>query len=116
MVRALAWGWTLAIFVLLWMPPPPPPELVWPWWDSLVHSCLLLAFGGLWTWAGLRGARLVPLGVLVGVVTEVGQGLLPWERHSSLGDLGFDVLGLAAGWVLARAVWPRMLGARPRWW
>ncbi|MCX4247608.1 VanZ family protein [Paraliomyxa miuraensis] len=115
-VRAAALGWTLAIFVLLWMPPPPPPELVWPWWDSLVHSCLLAAFGGLWTWAGRRGAWVLVAGVLVGAVTELGQDLLPWERHTSLGDFAFDVLGLVSGWLLARGAWPRALGSRPRRW
>ena len=115
-MRALAVGWTLVIFVLLWMPPPPPPELVWPWWDSLVHFCLLTAFGGLWTWAGRRGAWVLVAGVLLGAITEIGQGLLPWERHTSLGDFAFDVLGLAIGWLLGRGLWPRALGSRPPWW
>lgn len=115
-MRLLAGAWTVVIFVLLWMPPPPPPEIVWPWWDSLVHFGLLAVFGGAWTWAGLRGARLLPLGVLVGALTELGQGLLPWERSSSLGDFGFDVLGLIVGWVAARGPWPRPLGPRPPWW
>lgn len=115
-VALVAWGWTLVVFVLLWMPPPPPPEIVWPWWDSLVHFGLLAGFGGLWTWSGLRGAWLLPLGVLLGAVTELGQGMLPWERHSSLGDLAFDVLGLVVGWVAAHGLWPRALGSRPRWW
>ncbi|MCA9704942.1 MAG: hypothetical protein KDK70_03720 [Myxococcales bacterium] len=111
----LAWAWTVAIFVALWMPPPPPPEIVWWWWDKLVHFGLMAGFGGLWTWCGVRGARLWPLGVLVGAVTEVVQGLLPWERHSSWDDFAFDVLGLVAGGVLARLVGPRR-GERPPWW
>lgn len=84
------------------MPPPPPPAVVWAWWDSLVHLGLLAIFGALWTWSGMRSARLLPLGVLVGAVTELGQGLLPWERHSSWDDFGFDVLGLLLGFTVAR--------------
>ena len=108
-LRAAAWAWTLAIFVLLWMPPPPPPKIVWPWWDSLVHTGLLLAFGALWTLHGLAGARVLLFGALVGAATELGQELLPWERHGSWGDFAFDMLGLALGWLAAGGPW-----ARPR--
>ena len=99
-MRVAAWAWTVTIFVLLWMPPPPPPEIVWPWWDSLVHLTLLAGFGGLWTLHGVRTARLLALGLLVGAVTELGQGLLPWDRHSSWSDFGFDALGLVLGLLL----------------
>jgi hypothetical protein len=104
-LRAIAWAWTAAIFVFLWMPPPPPPEIVWPWWDSLVHAGLMAVFGALWSWHGTPSGRLLPLGVLVGAVTELGQGLLPWERHSSWDDLAFDVLGLVLGWLTAGGPW-----------
>lgn len=114
-MRGAAWAWTVAVFVLLWMPPPPPPEIIWWWWDKLVHLGLMAAFAGLWTWAGVRGARLWPLGVLVGAVTELGQGLLPW-RHASWDDFGFDVLGVGLGWLVARWLWPPRVGSRPRWW
>jgi hypothetical protein len=43
------------------------------------------------------------LGAVVGAVTEIGQGLLPWERHASWDDFGFDLLGTLLGWLLARA-------------
>ena len=102
LARAAAWAWTLMIFVLLWMPPPPPPEIVWPWWDSLVHASLLFGFGALWTTSGLGNARVLALGAVVGVVTELGQALLPWERSASWDDLGFDVLGVTIGWLVAR--------------
>jgi VanZ family protein len=101
----IAGAWTLAVFVFLWMPPPPPPEVVWPWWDSVVHLGLMAIFGVLWSWSGMRTRRLLPLGVLVGAVTELGQGLLPWERHCSWDDLAFDVLGLLLGWIVAGGAW-----------
>jgi hypothetical protein len=100
---AAAWAWTVAIFVLLWMPPPPPPEIVWPWWDSLVHTGLLAVFGVLWTWHGTATIRVLALGALVGAATEIGQALLPWERHCSWDDFAFDLLGLSLGWVLGRS-------------
>lgn len=100
--RLAAWAWTLAICVFLWMPPPPPPEIVWPWWDSLVHTGLFAGFGALWTWRGLGSARVLVLGALLGAATELGQALVPWERHASGDDLAFDVLGVAIGWIAAR--------------
>lgn len=105
--RAAAWAWTLAIFVFLWMPPPPPPKIVWPWWDSLVHTGLLAVFGALWTLHGVASARVLVLGAVVGAVTELGQALLPWERHASWDDLAFDLLGLALGWITVGGPWRR---------
>jgi len=101
---ATAWAWTVAIFVMLWMPPPPPPEIVWPWWDSLVHTGLLAGFGALWTWRGTATIYVLAVGASIGAVTELGQALLPWERHCSWDDFAFDLLGLVLGWALARAV------------
>lgn len=92
----------MAIFVFLWMPPPPPPEIVWPWWDSLVHTSLLAIFGALWAWSGAGGVRVLALGAVVGAVTELGQDHLPWERHGSWDDFAFDVLGVVLGVALAR--------------
>lgn len=106
-LAAVAWAWTLAIFVFLWMPPPPPPEIVWPWWDSLVHTGLLATFGVLWTWRGLGTARVLGLGATIGAVTEIGQALLPWERHCSWDDLAFDLLGVTLGWIVAGGPWRR---------
>ena len=110
-----AGAWTVAIFVFLWMPPPPPPEIVWWWWDKLVHFGLMATFGGLWTWHRVRVSRLWPLGVLVGAVTELGQGMLPWERHSSWDDFAFDVIGLVVGTLVGRVLWLRRNGDRPPW-
>ncbi len=115
LARALgwvAWAWTLTVFVLLWMPPPPPPEIVWPWWDSLVHTGLMTVFGALWTWRdglvhGPRargGLRVLGLGAAVGALTEIGQALLPWDRRASWDDLAFDLVGTMLGWLLARAL------------
>jgi VanZ family protein len=70
----------------------------------VVHLGLLAGFGALWTWSGVRTSRVLALGVLVGAVTELGQGLLPWERHASWGDLAFDLLGLVLGWMVARTL------------
>jgi VanZ family protein len=103
--RLAAWAWTLAICVFLWMPPPPPPEIVWPWWDSLVHTGLFAGFGALWTWRGLGSARVLVLGACMGAVTELGQALVPWERHASWDDLAFDVLGATIGWLAAGGAW-----------
>jgi hypothetical protein len=103
--RLAAWAWTLAICVFLWMPPPPPPEIVWPWWDSLVHTGLFAGFGVLWTWRGLGSARVLVLGACMGAVTELGQALVPWERRASWDDLAFDVLGVTIGWLAAGGAW-----------
>jgi len=103
-VRVAAWVWTGVVFVLLWMPPPPPPEVVRWWVDDVVHFGLMAVFGALWSAAGVRGAWLWPLGAAVGAVTELGQDLLPWERHASLSDFASDLLGVS----VAIGLW--------RWW
>lgn len=115
-VHITAWVWTVTVFVLLWSPPPPPPENILWWWDKAVHFVLLGVFTGLWGWRGLPGSRLVPLGLLVGAVTEIGQGLMPWERNSSWGDFGADAAGVLVAWVVSRLLWPPWAGSRPRWW
>lgn len=115
-MRLAAWAWTGLIFVLLWMPPPPPSDHILWWWDLAVHFVLMGTFAGLWTWRGLPGARLWPVGIGLAAITEIVQGLLPWPRHSALDDFGADVLGLLVGWLVARVLWPPWSGSRPRWW
>ncbi len=99
-----AWGWTLLLLVSLWMPEPPPPEFSLPWSDKLVHLGLFAGFTALWSAHGLPPRWLVPLGIALGGLTELVQGLLPWERHPSWADLGADALGVVIGWGLGLAL------------
>lgn len=88
--------------------------------DKVVHVVLFAVFGGLWmralcppgperTWARVRrrGGRLLLLGVLFGVGSEVYQQVLPLQRVADPYDALADVLGLLFGILL--------YGAYVRW-
>ncbi len=81
--------------------------------DKVVHVVLFAVFGGLWmralcppapttTWARVRrrGGRLLLLGVLFGVGSEVYQQVLPLRRMADPYDALADVLGLLFGILL----------------
>ncbi|MEM9740919.1 MAG: hypothetical protein AAF829_13770 [Pseudomonadota bacterium] len=71
--------------------------------DKLMHAgafALLFSLG----WVALRGVYLLRLvlGCLgLGLSIEVAQGLMPFGREPSLGDLVANAIGVAAAWGLA---------------
>jgi len=88
--------------------------------DKVVHLVLFAVFGGLWmralcppdpgtNWARVRrrGGRLLLVGVLFGVGSEVYQWVLPLRRMADPYDALADVLGLLFGILL--------YGAYVRW-
>jgi hypothetical protein len=88
--------------------------------DKVVHVVLFAVFGGLWmralcpptpatTWGRVRrrGGRLLLVGVLFGVGSEVYQQVLPLRRMADPYDALADVLGLLFGILL--------YGAYVRW-
>ncbi len=95
--RAFATLQTVVVLVALWSPPPPPPEIPIPWLDKAVHAGLFWIWAVAWAVAGVRPRLVAIIGVLLGVVTELVQGLLPWPRNPDI----FDVVADAAGVVIA---------------
>lgn len=97
--------WTAAVVVALWMPPPP---VVIPniWLDKVTHLTMFAGVGGLWRWVSPRTWTVLVAAVLLGALTEVGQGWSPWGRYPDVADFVFDALGAAVGVGVAAWVSP----------
>lgn len=104
---SIAIGWTIAVLVMLWSPPPPPPDITIPYYDLYVHFALFFGVGASWRSAGVGVVRMLGFGTLLGIVSELVQGVLPWPRTPDALDVAADVAGLVVAGVamavLARA-------------
>ncbi len=82
--------------------------------DKLIHGTMFALFGALWTLgepSARRRARIVAAGLLLAVVTEVGQGH-PWvDRDPDVLDGLADVAGMALGIAAGRSLAPRLVRA-----
>ncbi len=109
---AAAVGWTLVILLVCWMPKTVVKEaegrpwLNIPHLDKVVHGVIFVVFGILWLRAQRTRSRsgyawVVLLGVVVAVVSELGQNM-PWvARDASVADTLTDCAGVAIGILLA---------------
>ncbi len=105
----LALGWTAIVLIVLWAPSPPPLDVGIPHFDKYVHFALFAGIGVAWSFAGARAVVTIACGIVLGVVTEVVQGALPWPRGADVWDVVADAGGLvlAVGLVaLVRRVVP----------
>ncbi len=100
----IAVGWTVAVLVMLWSPPPPPPPVIIPHFDKYMHFALFLGIGLAWWFARLRGVWIVGAGIVLGVVTEVVQGSLPWPRTPDAWDVVADAGGLLVALGVGAAI------------
>lgn len=101
-----ACAWTLFILVVCWTPQNRLPvnenrvpilKLIHA--DKMVHATVFAVFGALWMHAlgtERRAAWVVLAGVLLAIVTEAGQGLMPIGRTADLLDALADMAGTAA--------------------
>jgi hypothetical protein len=80
--------------------------------DKLIHGSMFALFGALWTLgdpSSRRRARIIAGGLLLAVVTEVGQGH-PWvHRDPDVLDGVADVVGMALGIAAGRSLAPRLV-------
>ena len=100
--------WSVLMAVLMFIPGSGYPSLSFSGTDFLVHV-VLFAFWAFLTVQGLykqahwpalrfyRGFAVVLLGVLWGVVLELIQGFLLWERSAGLDDYLADIVGIFGG-------------------
>ena len=107
--------WTLAIFLGTWLPRQhiPHPELEGASFfrflplDKIVHTVLFAGFAFLWLLAGRTSPgllkRVLFFGLLLAILTELGQAT-PWVgRDAELNDVFADSLGLLLGVGLYRS-------------
>ena len=100
----IAAAWTIVILFLCWLPshvmPVPEGGHHIPHLDKFVHAGMFAVFGSLWTWAG-RGkrdaGRVALVGLVLAVVTELGQGTSLVHRDPDVLDAMADLAGTALG-------------------
>ncbi len=118
----LAWSWTMVILALCWTPrvllpvrESGPRPLVIPHLDKAVHFGIFAVFAFLWMRVGTRPdrtGRVAAAGLLLALVSELGQ-LMPFVgRDASLADGLADSIGVALG-IVAYRLSQRRVGDRP---
>jgi len=90
----VAIGWTMIVLTMLWAPTPPPPPIVIPYFDKYVHLAFFFGIGLAWRFAQMRRAWVLALGLVLGALTELVQGNLPWPRSADALDVVADAVGL----------------------
>lgn len=113
----LAVLWTLAILAACTIPGEDLPDIDILSIDKFAHFAVFGLFGWVWMYAlgqpfHARAAWVIAAGIAYGILTEVYQGLLPWERSPDAYDALADALGTVAG-VLYYAYRPPRIPARP---
>lgn len=111
LLAAVAWSSMILLAVAV-----PGRYVPGPMWnvDKLVHLVLFAVLAWLWLRA-LPGAWIAvsAAGSLYGILTEIGQAVLPGERTGDPLDAAADILGIALG-LLAATWWNRRTAAPPQ--
>ncbi len=111
-------GWTLLILVLCWMPPNrmPAPETGPSWFhkihiDKIVHITMFFGFAVTWNWARPTASPLLlaSLGIVLAVITELGQMTSIVGRDGDWGDGLADSFGVILGLLVWRKWLARIL-------
>jgi VanZ family protein len=101
--------WTLVILAACSIPGQDLPDIEVFSIDKVAHFTVFAVFGWLWMYASraplrTRVIRVLAAGIAYAVLTELYQGLLPWERTPDVYDALADAVGAVAGvLVYARA-------------
>lgn len=102
--RLLALCWTLGILVACSIPGKDLPAINIVSFDKFAHFAVFMGFGWLWMRA-IRGAParraryVLGAGFAYAVLTEIYQGLLPFERTPDPMDALANTIGLLVGVV-----------------
>lgn len=103
--RLLAVGWTLGILIVCFIPGQLIESIMFEWTDKIAHFVLFAGFVGFWLLAlpsGCRFRLVCGVGLLLAVLTEVGQYLMPIGRSAEWLDLVANGMGLLAGYAFDR--------------
>ena len=96
-----ALAWTVLVLVLCWIPgrwlghEAPGGQS-----DKLAHAGMFAVFSWLWAWAvapSMRTARILGAGLLLALVTEVGQAVPLIDRDADPLDALADSIGVGVG-------------------
>lgn len=110
-IRAMTpWRWVflvcLAVVFLLALSPTGGGADWFPQADKLRHACAFIVLWMLGRQAWVRpGWRLAALLLGFGVAIELAQSMTSY-RDASFGDVGADMAGILAGWLLMPAAQP----------
>ncbi len=114
----LAIAWTLGILAACTIPGSDLPKINIVLFDKAAHFVVFAGFGWLWMRA-LRGTplrntqRVLAGGLAYTVLTEIYQGILPFDRTPDPVDVLANALGLLAA-VLVYRVWNERLTSTTR--
>lgn len=102
--RLLAIGWTLSVLIASFIPGKLVEPVVFEWTDKIAHFVLFAGFAGFWllTASRKRTGMVLGLGLILALLTEAGQYLLPIGRSAEWLDLLADGIGLLAGYLFDR--------------
>ena len=109
--RRFAWLGTILVVAACYVPAPEVPGPDLPQADKLLHVVAFLGIGLAWRLAGLTARRVLLVGVMLILVTELGQAVLPTGRSADVFDGLADALGLGLGLLLAG--WTHRWAVRP---
>ncbi len=96
-----ALAWTVLVLVLCWIPGRwLGQEAPGSQFDKLAHAGMFAVFSWLWAWAvapSMRTARILGAGLLLALVTEVGQAVPLIGRDADPRDVLADSIGVGVG-------------------
>ena len=106
-IHLVAIVWTLGILAACSIPGQDLPEIDFFSFDKIAHFTVFAGFGWLWMWA-LQGplphrtGYVLGAGLAYAALTELYQGLLPYDRTPDPYDALANALGLLAAVLLYR--------------
>ncbi len=123
---ATAIGWTLVILMLCWLPRTIVHEVEegsgWfkiPYLDKIIHGAIFVVFSVLWTRVSVSRSRFAWVGMwglVLAIVSELGQTMAFVNRDASIDDAATDFAGAMVGLLMASRVEPWLRRAELRVW
>lgn len=102
--QSAAIAWAVAIVAVCSIPGTDLPELDIQFLDKAAHFAMFAVLA--WLWLGVltmspasNYVAVVVVGSIFGGLTEIYQGILPWERTPDILDVAANTLGLLGGCV-----------------
>jgi VanZ family protein len=105
-----AWLWTCVVILACLWPGKKMPEAPTVGFDKLVHAILFFTWAVLWLSVDqAKSVRVILLGLLFGLLTEICQQLLPIDRTFDWWDALTDAAGILMGYGFKKVLLDRYL-------